>query len=130
MKLQKIENYKRAEFIINTYGSMSDFPAIANDQFTCAELIEYIGDCEFMLDNIDARKKKPIVPAVVFIIPTIVMSFYHNDIMSLMMALVCGGVLTAILLFCLGIADNIKQTKVYNAEMEHYIDILLTKYEE
>lgn len=129
MKLLPLQQYNRVSNIIKVYGNEPDFPVIANDVFTREELIDYIGDCEFTINQIESRKSNYKVPAVIMIMPTVVMSFFHNGVKYLLLSLLCGAVLTGIFLFVMRLADNMKQRKIYNPEKEHYIETILQKYE-
>jgi hypothetical protein len=109
--------------VIKEHGNEPSFPKMDDYGFTSKELDDYLFDKQALLDKKDERKKKYTIPAMVFLIPILVLSALPSfeGTNALFVGMGLGFVFLLIYFVFCKIMDKNKMRSLYNQNIEKYI---------
>ena len=107
---------------INRNKETADFPTPENYNTSESEVKDYIYDKQRILDLDEERKKNLVIPGIILVMPVIILSYFGDGTVILLLGVGAGVVLSLLYFVVMRLVDNIRFKKMYNADIESYLD--------
>ena len=107
---------------INRNKEIAGFPTPENYNTSESEVKDYIYDKQRILDLDEERKKNLVIPGIILVMPVIILSYFGDGTVILLLGVGAGVVLSLLYFVVMRLVDNIRLKKMYNADIESYLD--------
>ena len=105
---------------------VAGFPEPKDYNTTEAEVKDYTYDKQRILDRDEERKKNLVIPGILLVMPVIILSYFGDGTTLLLFGVAFGVVLALLYYAVMRLVDNIKIKRIYNADVEEYIEAVLS----
>ncbi|MBQ6652066.1 MAG: hypothetical protein IJM81_01535 [Prevotella sp.] len=115
---------------IAKFASLPDFPRMDDYGITRADLDDYLFDKQAILDSEGSEKSRYVTTGILIILPIIVIAAFPPEKLPgrelfVFVGIAIGLALSAIVYFARKAIVRIKLRKLYQPDLEHYIEAVL-----